>query len=173
MPNGDINWMAGFIWNIADDVLRDVYVRGKYRDVMLPMTVTRRLDALLEPTKQAVLKLDKQLDGAGIANKRDALCQGSGNAFYNVSPFTLRDLRARAKQQLKADFEAYLDGFSPNVQEIKEGNQAEFLMEHHFLWSLVERIGVHSKATYRETAEAISEGKHRPKLEIRSDWYYG
>ena len=75
MSNGDLNWIAGFIWNIADDVLRDVYVRGKYRDVILPMTVIRRLDAVLEPTKEAVLKLNKQLDDAGIANKQDALCQ--------------------------------------------------------------------------------------------------
>ena len=91
MPNGNVNWIAGFIWNIADDVLRDVYVRGKYRDVILPMTVVRRLDAVLEPTKEAVLKLSKQLDDAGVANKHAALCQTCGNAFYNVSPFTLRE----------------------------------------------------------------------------------
>jgi len=119
MPNGDLNWIAGFIWNIADDVLRDVYVRGKYRDVILPMTVIRRLDAVLEPSKEAVLTFSKQLDDAGVASKQAALCQASGNAFYNISPFTLRDLRARAKQQqLKADFESFLDGFSLNVQEI-------------------------------------------------------
>ena len=109
MENGQLNWIAGFIWGIADDVLRDVYVRGKYRDVILPMTVVRRLDAVLEPTKEAVLKLNEQLDKAGVANKGAALCQTSGNAFYNISPFTLRDLRSRAKQQqLKADFEAYV-----------------------------------------------------------------
>jgi len=119
MTDGDVHWIAGFIWNIADDVLRDVYVRGKYRDVILPMTVVRRLDVLLEPTKGAVLKMNDQLDEAGIANKHFALCQVSGQAFHNSSPFTLRDLKARARQQqLKADFEAYLDGFSPNVQEI-------------------------------------------------------
>ena len=78
MPNGDLNWIAGFIWNIADDVLQDVYVRGKYRDVILPMTVIRRLDAVLEPTKEAVLKLNSQLDEAGVANKQGALCQASG-----------------------------------------------------------------------------------------------
>jgi len=50
------NMIVNFIWSIADDCLRDVYVRGKYRDVILPMTVIRRIDALLEPTKQAVLK---------------------------------------------------------------------------------------------------------------------
>jgi type I restriction enzyme M protein len=145
MANGDLNWIAGFIWNIADDVLRDVYVRGKYRDVILPMTVIRRLDAVLEPTKQAVLKLSKQLDNAGIATKKDALCHEAGNAFYNISPFTLRDLRARAKQQqLKADFEAYLDGFSPNVQEILEKfkfrNQITTLVEADVLGSLIEKF---------------------------------
>jgi type I restriction enzyme M protein len=77
MENGQLNWIAGFIWNIADDVLRDVYVRGKYRDVILPMVVVRRLDAVLEPTKEAVLRLNKQLDDAGIANKHAALCQGT------------------------------------------------------------------------------------------------
>jgi type I restriction enzyme M protein len=55
MANGDLNWIANYIWGIADDVLRDLYVRGKYRDVILPMTVLRRLDSLLEPTKKAVL----------------------------------------------------------------------------------------------------------------------
>lgn len=105
--------IVNFIWSIADDVLRDVYVRGKYRDVILPMTVIRRLDAVLELTKEAVLGMKKQLDEAGIANQNAALCQASGEAFYNVSPFTLRNLKSRAKQQqLKADFEAYLDGFT-------------------------------------------------------------
>ena len=63
----DLN-ISNFIWNIADDVLRDVYVRGKYRDVILPMTVIRRLDAVLEPTKDAVLAMKVQLDKAGVAN---------------------------------------------------------------------------------------------------------
>jgi len=145
MENGQLNWIAGFIWNIADDVLRDIYVRGKYRDVILPMTVIRRLDALLEPTKQAVLKMNDQLDKAGIANKHAALCQTAGQAFYNTSPFTLRDLKARARQQqLKADFEAYLDGFSPNVQEIldkfKLRNQIPTLVEADILGSLIEKF---------------------------------
>jgi len=145
MSNGDLNWIAGFIWNIADDVLRDVYVRGKYRDAILPMTVIRRLDAVLEPFKDAVLKLSKQLDDAGVANKQAALCQASGNAFYNISPFTLRDLRARAKQQqLKADFEAFLNGFSPNVQEIldkfKFRNQIPTLVDADILGSLIEKF---------------------------------
>src|ERR1700692_991761 len=119
MESQHLAWIANFIWGIADDVLRDLYVRGKYRDVILPMTVLRRLDAVLEPTKQPVLDMKASLDKAKIANQDQALRQAAGQAFYNTSKFTLRDLRARASQaQLKADFEAYLDGFSPNVQDI-------------------------------------------------------
>jgi type I restriction enzyme M protein len=102
--------------------------------VILPMTVIRRLDAVLEPGKKAVLDLKANLDRAGIANQDAALRQVAGQSFYNTSPFTLRDLKARAKaQQLKADFEAYLDGFSPNVAEIldkfKFRNQIPTLVE--------------------------------------------
>ena len=145
MSNNNLNWIANFIWGIADDVLRDVYVRGKYRDVILPMVVIRRLDAVLEPTKKAVLDMKKTLDDAGIANPDAALRQASGQAFYNASPFTLRDLRARAKaQQLKADFEAYLDGFSSNVQEIldkfKFRNQIPTLVDADILGSLIEKF---------------------------------
>ena len=97
--------ISSFIWGIADDVLRDVYVRGKYRDVILPMTVIRRLDAVLEPTKDAVLRMKAQLDDAGITNQDRALRQASGEAFYNTSPFRLRDLTSRGRQQqLRADF---------------------------------------------------------------------
>lgn len=119
MRSSELSWIANFIWEIADDVLRDLYVRGKYRDVVLPMVVLRRLDAVLEPTKQAVLDMKAALDGEGITNQDAALREAAKQAFYNTSKFTLRDLRARAtQQQLRADFEAYLDGFSPNVQEI-------------------------------------------------------
>ena len=113
------NKIVSFIWGIADDVLRDLFVRGKYRDVILPMCVLRRLDAVLEPTKKAVLETKAMLDQAGITEQRAALALAAGQAFYNTSQFTLRDLKARAsQQQLKADFEAYLNGFSPNVQDI-------------------------------------------------------
>jgi type I restriction enzyme M protein len=119
--NGDLNWVANFIWNIADDVLRDLYVRGKYRDVILPMMVLRRLDAVLEPTKKSVVDAKANLDKAKITNQDAALRAAAGQGFYNTSKFTLRDLRSRAsQQQLRADFEAYLEGFSPNVQEILE-----------------------------------------------------
>ncbi len=98
------NQIVSFIWGIADDCLRDVYVCGKYRDVILPMTVIRRLDAMLEPAKQAVLTMKKTLDTAKIDNQWPALCSAAGQAFCNVSPFRLRDLTSRArKQTLKTD----------------------------------------------------------------------
>ena len=142
-PN--LNWIANFIWGIADDVLRDLYVRGKYRDVILPMTVLRRLDAVLEPTKQAVMKMKADLDKARITNQDLPLRNAAGQAFYNTSKFTLRDLRARAnQQQLKADFEAYLDGFSPNVQVILENfefrHQIPRLAKADALGTLIEKF---------------------------------
>lgn len=145
MDNGQLRWIVNFIWNIADDVLRGVYVRGKYRDVILPMIVIRRLDAVLEGTKKEVLAMKARLDKARIANQDAALKQASKQAFYNTSPFTLADLKARAKQQqLKADFEAYLDGFSPNVQEILEKfkfrNQIPTLVEADILGGLLEKF---------------------------------
>ena len=85
------------------------------------MTVLRRLDSLLEPSQPAVLEMKTSLDKARIIHQDSALRQAAGQSFYNTSKFTLRDLKARAsQQQLKADFEAYLDGFSPNVQDILE-----------------------------------------------------
>ena len=145
MEAQQLNWIANFIWGIADDVLRDLYVRGKYRDVILPMTVLRRFDALLEPTKRAVLEMKTRLDTANITNQDPALRQAAGQAFYNTSKFTLRDLRARAsQQQLRADFEAYLDGFSPNVQDILENfefrNQIPRLSKADALVTLIEKF---------------------------------
>src|SRR2546422_8739371 len=103
MEQSHLNWIANFIWGIADDVLRDLYVRGKYRDVILPMTVLRRLDTLLEPAQRAVLEMKASLDEAGIVHQDQALRQASGHAFYNTSKFTLRALTARtSQQQLKA-----------------------------------------------------------------------
>ena len=145
MDQSQLSWITNFIWGIADDVLRDLYVRGKYRDVILPMTVLRRLDAELEPTKQAVLDMKAALDKSKIANQDAALRQAAGKSFYNTSKFTLRDLRSRAsQQQLKADFEAYLDGFSPNVQEILDcfefRNQIPRLSKADALGTLIEKL---------------------------------
>src|SRR5438046_10111139 len=145
MEQGQLNWIANFIWGIADDVLRDLYVRGKCRDVIRPMMGLRRVDGVLEPTKQAVLDMKASLDKAQIVHQDQALRQAAGQAFYNPSKFTLRDLKARAsQQQLKADFEAYLEGFSPNVQEILDNfefrNQIPRLSKADALGSLIERL---------------------------------
>ena len=115
------NKIVSFIWGIADDVLRNLFKRGKYPDVILPMCVIRRMDAVLEPTKRKVLDTKKMLDEARITEQRAALCDAAGQAFYNTSKFTLRDLKSRgSQQQLLTDFEHYLNGFSPNVQDILE-----------------------------------------------------
>ncbi|NMA75285.1 MAG: SAM-dependent DNA methyltransferase [Bacteroidales bacterium] len=145
MDNQVHNAIVSFIWGIADDCLRDVYVRGKYRDVILPMTVIRRLDAMLEDTKPAVLEMKKKMDAAGITNQWPALCNAAGQAFCNSSPFLLKDLTSRAKKQtLKVDFEAYLDGFSPNVQEILEKfkfrNQIDTMIDADILGAVIEKF---------------------------------
>lgn len=117
----------------------------KYRDVILPMTVIRRLDAMLEDTKPAVLEMKKKMDEAGITNQWPALCNAAGQAFCNASPFLLKDLTSRAKKQtLEADFEAYLDGFSPNVQEILEKfkfkNQIDTMIDADILGAVIEKF---------------------------------
>ncbi|MDX2248975.1 MAG: class I SAM-dependent DNA methyltransferase [Bacteroidia bacterium] len=119
------NRLISFIWSIADDCLRDVYVRGKYRDVILPMVVLRRLDALLEPTKAAVMEeLAFQKEEAGFTEwDETGLRDASGYVFYNTSTWTLQrlyDTATNSQQILQANFEEYLNGFSPNVKEIIE-----------------------------------------------------
>jgi len=135
--------IADFIWKIADDRLRDVYVRGKYRDVILPFTVLCRLDAVLEPTKQAVLERKRFLDANNVVDQDGALRIAAKQAFYNVSQFTLERLRSSAAgQRLRDDFIAYLDGFSPNVQDILNRfnfrNQVQKLVDAHVLGYLIE-----------------------------------
>lgn len=165
MDNQVHNQIVSFIWGIADDCLRDVYVRGKYRDVILPMTVIRRLDALLEETKPAVLTMKKQLDAAKIDNQWPALCNAAGQAFCNASPFLLKDLTSRAKvQTLKADFIAYLDGFSPNVQVIldkfKFRNQIDTMVDADILGSVIEKftssdINLSPNPIYKDSAQTV------------------
>ncbi|MCH7334666.1 type I restriction-modification system subunit M [Acinetobacter modestus] len=117
------NKLVSFIWSIADDCLRDVYVRGKYRDVILPMVVLRRLDTLLEPTKQQVLDEVREQKEEQDFIELDALSlqHVSGYVFYNTSKWTLKSLFDTAtnnQQILLANFEDYLRGFSDNVKEI-------------------------------------------------------
>ena len=99
MDQATHNKIVSFIWGIADDVLRDLFKRGKYPDVILPMCVLRRMDAVLEPSKKQVLDTKALLDNAGITEQRAALCSAAGQAFYNTSKFTLRDLQSRGSQQ--------------------------------------------------------------------------
>ena len=126
-------------------MLRDLYVRGKYRDVILPLTMLRRLDAVLEDGRQAVLDMKTVLDRAGVVEQDAALRQAAGQAFQNTSPFTLRDLRTRAsRQQLEADFRTWLDGFLLNVQDILDSfvfrNQITQLSRADALGTLIEKL---------------------------------
>ena len=119
MDHATHNKIVSFIWSIADDCLRDVFVRGKYRDVILPMFVLRRIDCLLEETKDAVLaevKFQKTVAKMAILDP-DGLREASGQVFYNTSKFTLKSLLGNPSQ-LEANFNHYLDGFSDNVAEI-------------------------------------------------------
>jgi type I restriction enzyme M protein len=145
MDQATHNKIVSFIWGIADDVLRDLFKRGKYPDVILPMCVIRRMDAVLEPTKQKVLETKKMLDEAGITEQRAALCEAAGQAFYNTSKFTLRDLKSRgSQQQLLADFEDYLNGFSSNVQDILDNfkfrNQLHTLSKADAIGTLINKF---------------------------------
>jgi len=145
MDQATHNKIVSFLWGIADDVLRDLFKRGKYPDVILPMCVLRRLDAVLEPTQKAVVETRDILDQASITEQRAALCQASGQAFYNTSKFTLRDLKTRgSQQQLRQDFEDYLEGFSSNVQDILENfkfrNQISTLSKADALGTLINKF---------------------------------
>jgi len=165
MDNQTHNQIVSFIWGIADDCLRDVYVRGKYRDVILPLTVIRRLDAMLEDTFENVQSTKKTLDAAKVDNQWGALCIAAGQAFCNISPFLLKDLTSRAnKQKLKTDFEEYLDGFSPDVQEIldkfKFRNQIATMIDADILGSVIEKfvssdINLSPKPIYKDEAKTI------------------
>lgn len=129
------NKLVSFIWSIADDCLRDVYVRGKYRDVILPMTVLRRFDALLEATKDAVTEeMTFQKEEAGLTEwDEDGLKRAAGFVFYNTSPWTLQrlhDTATNSQQILQANFEEYLNGFSPNVKEIIEKFKLKSQVRH-------------------------------------------
>ena len=119
MDHSSHNKVISFIWSIADDCLRDVYVRGKYRDVILPMVVLRRLDTLLEPSKVAVLEeVEFQKSEMGATELDDEpLKAASGYVFFNTSKWTLKQLFSTAtnnRQILLANVEDYLNGYSAN-----------------------------------------------------------
>lgn len=154
MKNKAHNKIVSFIWGIADDVLRDVFVRGKYRDIILPFTVLRRLDVLLEESKENVLENNEFLVNQNIDDK-SALTQFSGYPFYNTSRFTMgKNGPSDAKfkyvslisdpDRIDSNLEDYLDGFSPNVQEIiskfKIRNQLETMREAGITFALIEKL---------------------------------
>ena len=129
------NKLVSFIWSIADDCLRDIYVRGKYRDVILPMVVLRRLDALLETTKDELMEeLRFQREDMQFTElDEESLRRASGYVFYNISPWTLQRLHDTAtnnQQLLQANFEEYLNGFSANVKEIVDKFKLKSQVKH-------------------------------------------
>lgn len=138
--------MVSLIWNIADDVLRDVFLRGQYRDVILPMVVLRRLDALLEPTKEEVEEEIK--DNGGL----DGLDEGiltdiTGLTYFNTSKWTLNRLKSQATDNndiLYSNFVEYLNGYSENVRDVLKNfeyyNKTRKLADNDRLLSIIERI---------------------------------
>lgn len=142
MNNKVHNQIVSFIWGIADDVLRDVFVRGKYRDIILPFTVLRRLDALLVPTKEKVLEAVEFMEQQKI-DDRSALKSVTGYPFWNTSKFTFGSL-LNDSDNIDSNLEVYLDGYSPNVQEIiskfKLRNQLETMKESEITYLLIEKL---------------------------------
>ena len=107
------------MWNIANDVLVDVFEQVDYKKVILPMMVLRRIDVLLEPTKEAVLKQKAELDKQKIVNYEPVLTAITKYPFVNVSKFTMRTLTAETNpNRLKMNFLEYIDGYSKDVQDI-------------------------------------------------------
>lgn len=113
----DYNKLVSFIWSVADDCLRDYYVRGKYRDVIIPMTLIRRFDAIIESKKDEILKIKQRAEKNNwdVAKTLDELM----GSIYNSSQFSLKDLKNETnRQNLRMNFEEYLNGFSENIKEI-------------------------------------------------------
>jgi type I restriction enzyme M protein len=137
------NQIVNLIWSIADDVLRDVYSRGKYRDITLPFTVLRRLDALLEPSKDKVIEMHEQLNKMKIDNQSPQLRKVSGYVFYNTSKYTFKKL-LNDPSNIRQNLENYLDGFSSDVQDIiskfKLRNQLDTMEEGNITFPLIEKF---------------------------------
>ncbi|MFC5431861.1 N-6 DNA methylase [Paraburkholderia denitrificans] len=162
------NKIVSFIWSIADDCLRDVFVRGKYRDVILPMFVLRRLDCLLEPSKEAVLEEVRfQREDAEMADlDPHGLREASGYVFYNTSRFTLKSLLGNPSQ-LEANLKNYLDGFSDNVKEIVEKfdlrNQIRKMVQSDVLHDVIEKF-VSDEINLSPNDRKGPDGRNQPGL---------
>ncbi|MBZ7930775.1 N-6 DNA methylase [Campylobacter sp. LH-2024] len=135
--------IINFIWGVADDLLRDVYVKGKYRDIILPMTVLRRVDVILEPTKDKILDLYEQFKDKIDSFDFLGMSTGNGLGFYNYSKFTLQTLLNDPKN-IRVNFENYLDGFSENIKDIiskfEFKNQLDRLENANILFGVIERF---------------------------------
>lgn len=136
--------IINFIWSVADDLLRDVYVKGKYRDIILPMTIIRRVDAVLEPTKDKVLETyDTYKDKFENLDFILGGKQGNNLGFSNYSKFSLQTLLNDPKN-IRINFENYLDCFSENIKDIiskfKFKNQLDTLEESNILFGVIERF---------------------------------
>ena len=154
MNNKVHNQIVSYIWSIADDVLRDVFVRGKYRDIILPFTVLRRLDVLLEKTKEKALETNQFFEEQNIKEK-DGIEKITSYPFYNTSPFTMAKNSLKDSKnpfsslmsdpdKIDSNLETYLDGFSPNVQELiskfRIRNQLETMREAGITFALIEKL---------------------------------
>jgi type I restriction enzyme M protein len=139
MNHGEI---VSFIWGVAD-LIRDTFRRGKYQDVILPLTVLRRLDCVLAPTKDRVLKRKAELRGKGLQDLDAQLRRASGFAFYNTSRYDFDKLLADAPH-LAANLRNYIAGFSPNMREVLEKfdfyNTISKLDEAGLLFKMLERF---------------------------------
>jgi type I restriction enzyme M protein len=134
--------IVSFIWGVAD-LIRDTFKRGKYQDVILPLTVLRRLDCVLAPTKHKVLKRQAELRGKGLQGLDAQLRKVSGVAFYNTSRYDFEKLLADAPH-LAANLRNYIAGFSPNMREVLEkfdfDNTISKLDEAGLLFQVSERF---------------------------------
>ena len=139
MNHGEI---VSFLWGIAD-LIRDTFKRGKYQDVILPLTVLRRLDCVLAPSKEKVLKRQAELRGKGLQDLEAQLRRISGFAFYNTSRYDFNKLLADAPH-LAANLRNYIAGFSRNMREVLEkfdfDNTISKLNEAGLLFKVLERF---------------------------------
>ncbi len=134
--------IVSFLWGVAD-LIRDTFKRGKYQDVILPLTVLRRLDCVLADTKDRVLKRQAELKGRGLEDMDAQLQRASGFAFYNTSRYDFEKLLADAPH-LATNLRNYIAGFSPNMREVLErfdfDNTISKLDEAGLLFQVVERF---------------------------------
>ena len=135
--------IVSFIWGVPD-LIRDAFKRGKYQDVILPLTALRRLDCVLAPSKENVLQRQAELKGRGLEELHGQLCHASGFAFYNISHYDFERLLADAPN-VAANLRNYIAGFSQNMREVLErfdfDNTISKLDEAGLLFQVLERFG--------------------------------